>query len=150
MNHHALNPEHLALTRRSFLRRCGMGMGALGLVNMLGNTGLLSEARAREGYVSPLSPKQPQFPAKAKRVIHIFCNGGPSHVDTFDPKPMLQTYAGKMLPRPNLGTERKTGAAFPSPFKFQRYGESGIEVSELFPHVAEHIDDIAVVRSMHA
>ena len=70
-------------------------------------------------------------------------NGGPSHVDTFDPKPMLAKYAGKPLPRDNLRTERKTGAAFPSPFKFQKYGQSGIEVSELFPHVAECIDDIA-------
>jgi hypothetical protein len=150
MNHHALNPEHLALTRRGFLRRCGMGMGALGLANLLGNTGLLSEARASEGYVSPLSPKQPQFPAKAKRVIHIFCNGGPSHVDTFDPKPSLDKYAGKLLPMENLATERKTGAAFPSPFKFKKYGQSGIEVSELFPHVGECIDDICVIRSMTA
>src|SRR5205807_3473091 len=100
--------------------------------------------------LNPLAPRPPQFPPKAKRIIHIFANGGPSHVDTFDPKPLLQKYAGKMLPRPNLGTERKTGAAYPSPFKFKHYGESGIEVSELFPHVAGHIDDIAVIRSMHA
>ena len=72
------------------------------------------------------------FPAKAKRVIHLFMNGGPSHVDTFDPKPSLQKYAGKELPTGNLQTERKTGAAFPSPYKFQKYGQSGIEVSELF------------------
>jgi hypothetical protein len=82
-------------------------------------------------------------------VIHFFLNGGPSHVDTFDPKPALLKYAGKPLPQ-TLRTERKTGAAFPSPFKFQRYGESGIEVSELFSRTAAHIDDIAVVRSMHA
>jgi hypothetical protein len=77
-------------------------------------------------------------------------NGGPSHIDTFDPKPSLLSYAGKPLPTPNLRTERKTGAAFPSPFKFQRYGHSGIEVSDLFPHVAQCIDDIAIIRSMHA
>jgi hypothetical protein len=77
-------------------------------------------------------------------------NGGPSHVDTFDPKPLLQQYAGKELPTGNPRTERKTGAAFPSPFKFQKYGQSGIEVSELFEHTARHIDDIAVIRSMHA
>ena len=93
---------------------------------------------------------QPHFPAKAKHVIHLFLNGGPSHVDTFDPKPALATYAGKDLPMENLRTERKTGAAFPSPFKFQKYGQSGIEVSELFQHTAEHIDDMAVIRSMHA
>jgi hypothetical protein len=77
-------------------------------------------------------------------------NGGPSHVDTFDPKPSLEKYAGKNLPTENLRTERKTGAAFPSPFKFQKYGECGLEVSELFAHTAQHIDDIAVIRSMHA
>jgi hypothetical protein len=77
-------------------------------------------------------------------------NGGPSHVDTFDPKPALTRYAGRELPRPNLRTERRTGAAFPSPFKFKKYGQSGIEVSELFPHVASCIDDIAVIRSMYA
>ena len=80
----------------------------------------------------------------------MFLNGGPSHVDTFDPKPALAKYAGKDLPMENLRTERKTGAAFPSPFKFQKYGQSGIEVSELFQHTAQHIDDMAVIRSMHA
>ncbi len=77
-------------------------------------------------------------------------NGGPSHVDTFDPKPALDKYAGKELPTPNLKTERTTGAAFPSPYKFAKHGNSGIEVSEIFPHVARQIDDIAVIRSMHA
>ena len=77
-------------------------------------------------------------------------NGGPSHVDTFDPKPSLQKYAGQMLPMKNLRTERKTGAAYPSPFRFRKYGESGIDVSEIFPHVAQHVDKLAVIRSMHA
>jgi len=98
---------------------------------------------------NPLAPRPPHFPAKAKRVIHIFANGGPSQVDTFDPKPALTKYHGKPLPL-DLKTERKTGAAFGSPFKFQKYGQSGIEVSELFPKVATHIDDIAVIRSMRA
>src|SRR5207249_12071861 len=89
-------------------------------------------------------------PGKAKRVIHLFMNGGPSHVDTFDPKPALEQYAGKLLPKENLKTERKTGAAFPSPFKFQKHGRNGIEVSEIFPNVASCIDDICVIRSMHA
>jgi hypothetical protein len=149
MNHHAPNPEHLALTRRDFLRRCGMGMGAIGLADLLSTLGCVNTARA-ENYISPLLPKAPQFPGKAKRVIHIFANGGPSHVDTFDPKPALEKYAGKLLPAENLATERKTGAAFPSPFKFKKYGQSGIEVSELFSHVAENIDDICVIRSMTA
>src|SRR6476620_4319034 len=134
-------------SRREALARCGTGIGMLGLSTLLSDTGLLA---AEQKGVNPLAPKAPPFQAKAKRVIHIFLNGGPSHVDTFDPKPLLAKYAGKPLPRANLRTERKTGAAFPSPFKFQRHGESGIEVSELFPHVAEHIDDIAVIRSMHA
>jgi hypothetical protein len=148
MKHHRPNPEHLALTRREFLTRCGMGMGALGLTQLVG--GLTGSAMGQEGYASPLAVKQPQFPGKARRVIHIFANGGPSHVDTFDPKPALTAHAGKLLPIKNLATERKTGAAFASPFKFRKYGRSGIEVSELFEHVAESIDDIAVIRSMHA
>jgi hypothetical protein len=138
-----------SLSRRDFLTRSGLGLGAIALGGLMRDAGLLTAAPALDS-INPLAPRAPHFPAKAKRIIHIFCNGGPSHVDTFDPKPELQRFAGKMLPRPNLGTERKTGAAFPSPFKFQRYGESGTEVSELFPHVAEHIDDIAVIRSMHA
>src|SRR6266700_6595438 len=150
MNYHALNPEHLALTRRQFLCRCGMGMGALSLASLFSHLGLLNSAGAAESFISPLAPKQPHFPAKTKRIIHIFANGGPSHVDTFDPKPALDKYSGKLLPRENLQTERKTGAAFPSPFKFKPYGQSGIEVSDLFPHVAESIDDIAVIRSMQA
>jgi hypothetical protein len=77
-------------------------------------------------------------------------NGGPSHIDTFDPKPALAKYAGKALPTPNLRTERKTGAAFPSPYTFRKYGQSGIEVSEIFPHVGSCIDDVCVIRSMHA
>jgi hypothetical protein len=82
-------------------------------------------------------------------VVHFFLNGGPSHVDTFDPKPMLQTYAGQPLPK-SYTTERKTGGALPSPFKFQKYGQSGLEVSELFSRTAAHADDIAVIRSMYA
>ncbi len=127
-----------------------MGMGALGLGSLLGNLGLAGSAAASEGFTNPLAPRQPHFPGKAKRVIHLFANGGPSHVDTFDPKPALEKYKGQLLPMGNLRTERKTGAAFPSPFKFQKYGRSGIEVSELFAHVGECIDDIAVIRSMHA
>src|SRR6185503_20886310 len=115
MGHHKPNYEHLALTRREFLGRCGMGMGSLSLASVMGGIGGLRNARASESFASPLAPKQPHFPAKAKHVIHIFCNGGPSHVDTFDPKPSLAKYAGKNLPMENLRTERKTGAAYPSP-----------------------------------
>jgi hypothetical protein len=149
MRHHAPNPEHLALTRREFLNRCGMGMGALGLGGMLGSIGFTGSAAASDGFTSPLLPHQPHFPGPAKRVIHIFANGGASQVDTFDPKPALDTWNGKEIPL-QLRTERKTGAAFKSPYKFRKYGKSGIEVSEIFSHVGECIDDIAVIRSMHA
>ncbi len=147
MPHHAPNLEHLFLTRRDFLNRCGMGMGALALGSVLGEAMGL-KAGASES-LNPLAPKLPPFPAKAKRVIHLFMNGGPSHVDTFDPKPQLTAFHGKSVPL-DLKTERKTGAAFASPFKFQKYGKSGIEVSELFAKTAESIDDICVIRSMQA
>lgn len=134
------------LSRREFLNRSGMGLGSLGLATMLAPE-MLSTAQAA---VSPMAPKSPHFPAKAKHVIHIFCNGGPSQVDTFDPKPALEKYAGKTLPTENLKTERKTGAALPSFYKFRKYGESGIEISELFEHVAQSADDLCVIRSMYA
>jgi hypothetical protein len=146
MSHHAPRLEENFFTRRDFLNRCGMGLGGLALGSILGNAlGL----QAAETDLHPLAPKAPHFPAKAKRVIHLFMNGGPSHVDTFDPKPSLTKYHGKELPM-HLNTERKTGAAYGSPFAFQKYGRSGIEVSELFARTAESIDDICVVRSMCA
>src|SRR5947208_10156875 len=133
-----------SLTRRDLLRRAGMGMAALGLTDLLGSQGLLEAASV----TSPLAPRRPHFEGKAKRVIHLFMNGGPSHLDTFDPKPMLDKYHGKALPTANLKTERKTGAAFRSPYSFARYGKSGIEVSGLFARTAASIDDIFVIRSM--
>src|SRR6266403_1044596 len=149
MSHHCPRLQDAFLTRRDFLCRCGMGMGGLGFGTLMAQTGLLApEARAGTA-INPLAPKTSQFPARAKRVIHIFLNGGPSHVDTFDPKPALEKYANKPLPSGNLPTERKTGAAFPSPFKFKKHGQSGIDVSEIFPHVASCVDDICFVRSMH-
>jgi hypothetical protein len=132
------------------LTQFGVGMGLLGLTQLMGESGLLSAHAKAPGATNPLAPKQPHFPAKAKHVIHIFANGGPSQVDTFDPKPMLDKYAGKPLPTTNLRTERRTGAAFPSPFKFKKRGQSGLEVSEIFEHTAKHIDDLCVIRSMHA
>src|SRR5207237_4967832 len=128
------------ITRRDMLHRCGMGFGAVALAGLMEQAGLLNSTAAAS--TNPLTPRGPHFPAKAKRVIHLFMNGGPSHVDTFDPKPLLTKYAGKPLPRSNLRTERKTGAALPSPFKFQKYGQSGIEVSELFANTAQSIHDI--------
>jgi len=148
MQHHKTPLEHYALTRREFLSRCGMGMGSLGLASLFGTSSFVSQASGATA-ASPLTSKATHFPAKAKHVIHLFMNGGPSHVDTFDPKPALDKYAGKAIPL-ELKTERKTGAAYPSPFKFKKYGQSGIEVSELFEKTAESIDDIAVIRSAYA
>jgi hypothetical protein len=134
-----------AVSRREMLRRSGCGLGFIGLAGLLAD-----DARAESGYRNPMAPKAPHFPAKAKHVIHIFANGGPSHVDTFDPKPMLSKYAGKPLPMKYLATERKTGAAFPSPYKFSRHGQCGLEVSDIFPNVARMADELCVIRSMHA
>src|SRR4051812_17483100 len=99
---HGPRASDRSLSRRQLLHRCGMGMGALALANIMAQAGLASTvadaAAAGAGApINPLSPKLPQFPGKAKRVIHIFCNGGPSQVDTFDPKPMLDKFAGKTL-----------------------------------------------------
>ncbi len=135
------------MTRREILQSSGMGMGWLGLGALLGSNGQLVAAPSFDP-ADPLAPKLPPLAAKAKRVIHIFMNGGPSQVDTFDPKPALTKYAGKTLPI-HLKTERPTGAAFPSPFEFKKYGQSGAEVSEIFPKVAEHVDDLCIVRSMY-
>ena len=141
MRHSSATPA--AISRRDFLCRCGMGMGAVGLANTIATAFGADPA-------NPLAAHAPHFAPKAKRVIHFFLNGGASHVDTFDPKPALAKYAGQPLPNENLRTERKTGAAFPSPFAFKRYGQSGLEISELFAKTAEHADRIAVVRSMVA
>ena len=135
-------------SRREILARCGTGIGTIALA------GMFADAQASEApgppSIDPLAPKAAHFPAKAKHVVHLFMNGGPSQVDTFDPKPMLDKYHGKPIPTGNLRTERKTGAAMRSPYKFSPYGESGIEVSELFKRTATHIDDICVIRSMYA
>src|SRR5690349_15858789 len=135
------------LTRREMLRRSGTGLGMLGLASVLADGGFAAReaAAAPGGFQNPLAPKEPQFPAKAKHVIHLFMNGGPSHIDTFDNKPELTKQHGKALPTENLRTERKTGNAFGTPYKFQKYGECGLEVSEIFHHTAQHIDDIAVI-----
>ena len=122
-------------TRRQILQQTGLGLGGFALMDMVTSRDVVASSA--------------HFRPKAKQVIHLFMNGGPSHVDTFDPKPELEKYAGKKLPI-HYSTERKTGVAFPSPFKFKKYGQSGIDVSELFPEVAKHIDDICVVRSMQA
>ena len=148
MSHHAFNSEHLFLTRRQMLSRCGMGMAAVALN---GVPGLVAAAEGSDPGLglNPLAPRRPQFPGKAKAVIHLFMNGGPSHLDTFDPKPELTKLHGQELPK-MLKTERPTGAAFKSPFKFTKRGRCGLEVSDLFPQLGSMADELCVIRSMHA
>ncbi|HUC84598.1 MAG TPA: DUF1501 domain-containing protein, partial [Candidatus Acidoferrales bacterium] len=138
---HSIRLADRFLTRRQFLQRAGMGFGALSLASLLGNELFAPAARATEAEAT-LLPKAPPFPAKAKRVVHIFAQGAPSHVDTWDPKPALNQYDGQPLP----GMD---GVAMGSPFKFAPKGQSGIEVSEVFPHLGELADDLCVMRSMY-
>jgi hypothetical protein len=137
---HSAKMEDHFLTRRQFLCRAGMGFGALSLGALLGE-GFLAKVEAAES-LNPLAPRSSHFPVKAKRVVHIFAQGAPSHVDTWDPKPALAQYDGRSIP----GMD---GVAMASPFKFQRHGKSGIEVSEVFPKLGEMVDDLAIIRSMY-
>ncbi len=143
-----LPPQH-RITRRHMLCQIGGGFGALGLATMLAGEGLLRADDAPKN-ANPLAPRPPMFKARAKRIIFLFMNGGPSQVDTFDPKPALDKYKGQRPDGAALPTDRaKGGGLLPSPFSFSKQGQSGIEVSELFPNVGKVIDDICVVRSMH-
>ncbi len=126
--------------RRCLLRQSGLGLGALALGMMDADT-----VRADD----PLYPKMSGHVPRARRLIHLFMNGGPSHIDSFDPKPQLAKYAGKPLPGPVPVTERVTGAAMPSPFRFRKWGQSGTEISDMFPLLARHCaDELCVIRSM--
>ena len=136
------------LSRREMLRSMGTGLGFLGLAGLLRDACVL--APGSHAAVNPLAARAPQFTPRAKNIIHIYLNGGPSQLDTFDPKPLLKKYAGKTIPAGNLTTERPTGAALASPFKFHPRGRSGIEISELFEKTAAHVDDICFIRSMYA
>lgn len=131
------------ISRRALLRQAACGFGTLGL------TGLLSDMAGAQT-ANPLAPKPAHFAAKAKRVIFLFMHGGPSSIDTFDPKPRLIKDDGKPLPfkRPLTFAEGQVGGLMKSPWAFKRYGESGIEVSDLFPNVGSCIDGICVVRSV--
>jgi hypothetical protein len=133
-------------SRRKFLfESCG-GLSGLGLACLLDQDGLLKA----EGSANPSAKKKPHFPARAKSVISLFMSGGVSHVDTFDPKPALTKYAGQPLTGKGEIVVRQgnPGPLMPSPFAFRKYGQSGIDVSEIFPHVATHVDEMAVMRSV--
>ena len=134
------NIEDYFLDRRQFLNRMGMGLGALSLTTLLDASRLVA-APGPAPSQGPLAPKSPMFPARAKAVIHIFAQGAPSHIDTWDPKPELSKMDGRTLP--------DGGIAMGSPFKFTPMGRSGIPVSEVFQQLGAHVDDMAIVRSMH-
>ena len=138
------NPEDYFLTRRQFLSRVGMGLGALSLASVIDPLSAFAGPAAAPprpaGNGNLLLPQAPHFPGKAKCIIHIFAQGAPSHVDTWDPKPALSALDGKTLPG--------GGVAMGSPFKFTPMGRSGLEVSEVFAKTGAHADDLAVIRSM--
>jgi hypothetical protein len=141
------NPNRLR-TRRALLKSSAVGFGHLALTALL-----RSEADAAPSPPAardPLAAKQPHFAARAKRIVFLFMKGGPSHLDTFDPKPLLERDHGKPPPfeLPRI-TFAKQGNLLKSPWKFRQYGESGLPVSDLFPHVARHVDDLCILRSVH-
>jgi hypothetical protein len=140
------------VSRRKFLFEAGGGLSGVALASLLDQQGLLAApAACQAGNIeSPFAPKKPHFEPRAKAVISLFMSGGVSHMDTFDPKPALKKYAGQPLEGKGDIVVRQghPGPLMPSPFEFKRYGQSGMEVSELFPHVASHIDELALVRSV--
>lgn len=132
------------MTRRDALRVSAAGFGQLALA------ALCQEAKARE-YTSPLAARKPHFPAKVKRVIFMFMDGGPSHVDTFDYKPELYKADGKELTyeKPIAGTPQRYRKLMKPPFKFAQHGQSGLWLSEVLPHLAKHADDLCLINGMH-
>ena len=141
-------------SRRSFLFEAGGGIAGLALAHMLDRDGLLAAESCQEAVEgNPFAPKPTHFSPRATAVISLFMSGGVSHIDTFDPKPALQKYAGEPLDGKVDGNivvrQGFPGPLMPSPFTFQKYGQSGIEVSELFPHLATHVDEIAFLRSVY-
>src|SRR5215470_1113952 len=156
-----MKPCRTCWSRREFLFRSGGGVSGLALAYLLERDHLLAqEAAASQSCAAqpigfnPYAPKAPHFKPRATAVISLFMSGGVSHVDTFDPKPALTKYAGQPLDGLVAGDvvvrQGHPGPLMPSPFTFKKYGQSGIEVSELFPILAEqHIDDVALIRSMY-
>lgn len=127
------------ISRRRLLQQGTAGVGLLGLA------GLLAPSNTDADTIS----RAPHFAPRAKRLIHLLMNGGPSHIDTFDPKPLIAKYEGQRPQTVDLRTQRKTTGLMKSPFRFRQHGESGLWVSELFPHVARHADKLCLLHSMH-
>src|SRR6478752_4088271 len=142
-NHKSSNP----LTRREALRKVGNGFGMMAFAGMLGNS--LATAGAVATPDGGILTGQLDYPQRVKRVIFLFMNGGCSTIDSFDPKPALEKYDGQPLPGGSIKTERRTGELMKSPFKFKKYGQCGMDISELWPHLGEVADDICWVRSVY-
>jgi hypothetical protein len=149
------NPTPCRRSRREFLWQVGGGFAGLALIDLLSRDGFFARADypAANAAGSPLAPKPPHFPAKAKHAVFLFMNGAPSHVDTFDPKPELTRHNGQPYRNkdvPVVGSNgRPVGHLMGSPFAFQKFGQSGLEISNLFPYTSRFADDLCVIRSMY-
>src|SRR5256885_6885458 len=148
--HHGLDPN--LISRRWFLRQCGVGLGSIALASLLDDGNLLGgEGVGRAG--NPLAPRQPHFKPKARRVIYLFMGGAPSQLDLFDHNPALAKYNGQPVPKEVVMGQKYAfikpdAALYASEFKFSKHGRCGAELSEALPHLAEAVDDIAIVKSM--
>ena len=138
-------------SRREFLAKAGSGLGAIALGHLLNQSGFIPQGLAKEAVRNPLAAKPPHHPPKAKSVIWLFMEGGPSHVDLFDPKPMLDKLAGQPMPpsfdRPITAMGTADNTLMPSKRTWNQFGESGLWVSDWYPHTAQHVDKLAVIRS---
>ena len=138
-------------SRRQFLAEAGSGLGAIALGHLLNQSGFIPQGLAKEAVRNPLAAKPPHHAPKAKSVIWLFMEGGPSHVDLFDPKPMLDKLAGQPMPpsfdRPITAMGTADNTLMPSKRKWNQFGESGLWVSDWYPHTAQHVDKLAVIRS---
>src|SRR6202521_2373337 len=149
MNRHWNSYLNRSLSRRELMRVSSAGFGSLALAGLLGEQ-MRAAATVAPGAAGPLAVKPPHFAPKAKRVIFLFMHGGPSQVDTFDYKPLLQRDDGKPLPfaKPRV-VSSQTGNLLKSPWAFKQHGQSGAWVSDLFPHLAGCVDDLCFINSMH-
>ena len=140
-------------SRREFLWETGAGFTGLAMLDLLSRDGFFDKLRAedKEGLSGLLAPKKPHFEAKASRCVFFFMNGGPSQIDTFDPKPVLDKHHGEEYKGElEVGSNgRAIGYLMKSPFKFQKHGESGLEISDLYPHLSTHADDLCLFRSCY-
>ncbi len=141
--HKSRNP----VTRREALRRVGNGFGMMAFSSLLNQS--LAQAGAIMAPDGTTAVHKLDHPQRVKRVLFLFMNGGCSSIDSFDPKPALDKYDGQPMPGGEVKTERKTGALMRSPFTFKKYGQCGMEVSELWPHLSGVVDDVCWIRSVY-